>query len=213
MKMKHTTALVAAMILLGAANGALQGRRTDGRWVMLGVPIAYVFSGDSVEMVMYPPQAPLMTYKVRRDSIETNAAGNRRVQAFSVRGDTLRLTFGDRVVVYRRLGVAGAAKPGLKGTWHSVDGSGVSVLTFRSDGQLILEIEAPTQMRLHGDTLDTTAGGESLRSVLLRTGDTITISPFAGDKLPAGATSQKIVRRPWSCFGMAELDLSAVECR
>jgi len=211
--MKHATALVATIIALGAANRVVQDRATDGRWVMLGVPIAYVFSGDSVEMVMYPPQAPLMTYHVKRDSIETDAAGNRRVQAFSVRGDTLRLTFGNRVVVYRRIGAKVAASRRLEGTWHSVDGNGISVLTFRSDGQLVLEVEAPTQMRLHGDTLDTTAGGQSLRSVLQRSGDTITILPFAGDKLPAGVAPQKIVRRPWSCFGMAELDLSAMECR
>jgi hypothetical protein len=212
MNLKNTAAIFTTALVLVAATAA-QERRTDGRWVMLGVPIAYVFSGDSVEMVMYPPQAPLMTYKVRRDSIQTDAAGTRRVQAFSVRGDTLRLAFGDRVVVYRRISASGTTKPGLKGTWHSVDGNGVSVLTFRSDGQLVLEIEAPTQMRLHGDTLDTTAGGQSLRSVLQRAGDTITIMPFSGDKLPAGAEPQKIVRRPWSCFGIAEMDLSAVECR
>ncbi|MDQ2664683.1 MAG: hypothetical protein M3Z05_01620 [Gemmatimonadota bacterium] len=212
MTLKNLASLLTTTLLLTAATGT-QERHTNGRWVMLGVPISYVFSGDSVEMVMYPPQAPLMTYRVRRDSIETDAAGNRRVQAFSVLGDTLRLSFGNRVVVYRRVGANGAAVRALTGTWHSVDGRGVSVLTFRSDGQLVLEIEAPAQMRLHGDTLDTMAGGQSLRSILQRTGDTLTILPFSGDVLPAGAMPQKIVRRPWSCFGIAELDRSATECR
>ncbi|MDB4914977.1 MAG: hypothetical protein JWM95_2621 [Gemmatimonadetes bacterium] len=211
--MKNSGAIAASLFVLLGASGISQKRATDGRWVMVGVPIAYVFSGDSVEMVMYPPQAPAMSYRVKRDTIETDAAGTHQRQAFVVRGDTLRLTFGERVVVYHRITGPVAASRGLKGTWHSVDGNGISVLTFRSDGQLVLEVEAPTQMRLHGDTLDTSAGGQSLRSVLQRAGDTITISPFTGDKLPAGATPQKIVRRPWSCFGLAELDRKASECR
>ena len=211
--MNHTTALAATMLALGAAALTRQNRGTDGRWVMLGAPIAYVFSGDSVEIVMYPPQAPPMSYRVRRDTIETSAADAHTTQAFSIRGDTLHLAFGNRVIAYHRLAAAPMPGEGLTGTWQSIDGNGVSILTFRSDGQLVLEIEAPARMRLHGDTLDTMAGGQTLRSILQRAGDSITIRPVSGDKPPAVSRSQVIVRRPWSCFGLAALDRTAIECR
>lgn len=211
--MKYSGALLVGVLALGASSAARQGRSTDGRWTLLGLPISYVFSGDSVAMVMYPPQAPLMTYRVRGDSIETEASGSRRAQAFSIRGDTLRLVSGMSVAVYRRVSSLTASKPGLTGTWHSTDGRGGSVLTFRSDGQLVPEVEAPTQMHLHGDTLDVTAGGQALQMVLQRMGDTISLSPLAGVALPAGSQPQRIVRRPWSCFGMTDIDRSAAECR
>ena len=211
--MRQFGAMVAMVLVLGIAGSASQGRPTDGRWVMVGVPIAYVFSGDSVSMVMYPPQAPLMTYHVRDDSVETGAAGSRRVQAFSIRGDTLRLSAGTKVAAYRRMGSPVAMGSRLLGTWHSVDGNPVSVLTFRADDQLIPEVQAPTQMRLHGDTLESIAGGQSYRVVLHRMADTITLVPSAGIALPTGSQAQRIVRRPWGCFGMPDVDRAAVECR
>lgn len=180
---------------------------------MLGLPMSFVFSGDSVEMLMYPAQAPPVSYRIRRDSVESRTGDVHRVQAFSIRSDTLRLAFGERIIVYRRLGSQPDARRPLVGTWRSVDGSTLSVLTFRSDSRLVLEIGAPTQMRLHGDTLNTFIGKETLRSVLTRSGDTIIVSPLPGDTPRPGVRPQTIVRRSWACFGIKALDASAAECQ
>ena len=210
--MRHLAALLVTTLALGAA-GARQDRGRDGRWVMVGLPIAYVFRGDSVGMVMYPPQAPLMTYRVRGDSIETEVAGARRMQAYSIRGDTLHLALGANSVAYGRVGIATASAPLVRGTWHALEKTGIQVLTFRADGQLVPEVEAPVQMRIRGDTLQTFVGTQSLGAILQRSGDTITLRPQPGVKSPPGPQERKMVRRPWGCFGLAEVDHSAVECR
>lgn len=211
--MKRSAFIVTATFLLGAAAWVPQSHGRDGRWVLLGLPISYVFRGDSVEMLTYPPQAPAMMYRVRGDSVETQAQGQRSVSSFSIRHDTLVIRQASRVVRYVRFGARSGAERALTGTWRTVDSGPRSVVTFRSDGQLMPEVGAPMQVRLRGDTMEVSSGTQSLRTVLVRTGDTITISPPAGDKAPVGAKPQTIVRRAWGCFGIPALDRSAKECR
>ncbi|CAN5484417.1 hypothetical protein BH09GEM1_BH09GEM1_10370 [soil metagenome] len=110
--------------------------------------ISYVFSGDSVGMLMYPPQAPVMKYRVRGDSVETQAPERRTVSSFSIRRDTLVIRQASRVVRYvRMVGARAGAERVLTGTWRTLDTGARSVVTFRSDGQLVPEVGAPMQVR------------------------------------------------------------------
>jgi hypothetical protein len=216
---RSVAAMTAVLSLAGRAAGShaadlqsspdAQEHGVQGRWVVVGVGflVAYNFVGDSVEVLMYPPQAPAMTYRVNGDSVETESGGRRiATRAFSTHGDTLDLRSASGVTSYVRLQALPAAVIGLGGSWRAL-AADRSVITFRSDGRKVIENRAPSDMRLHGDTLEMAVDGKHVSALLRRSGDTMTIVWLAGGQ------PQKLVRRAWGCFGVREMDLSASECR
>lgn len=201
-----------------------QGQGTpsrDGRWVMIGIPMSYTFAGDSVQVRMYPPQAPLFRYKLDNNQIELDVGGGPKVkQNYAIRGDTLELTVPDQAthMLLRRIGVS--SQPArIDGSWilrtamrrpgsTSAEFSS-QTMTYRSDGVFVMEVGPPAQARILGDTLEISAEGQSMRALLRFGRDTLFLTPLTDG---AGG-QQKFVRRPLGCFGIKDLDLSARECK
>jgi hypothetical protein len=199
----------------------VQSRGIQGRWGIVGLPMAYHFIGDSVEVMMPPPQASGQSYRVLADSVELSThspAPARSMAAFSVRNDTLELTSGGRTKRYHRIGASPGATPGIGGSWRlarseSPGMTSPEVLTFRSDGELITEVGIAA--RVHGDTIELTTQGQTVRSLVRRSGEALTVTPLTARPARGRgpAPTQALVPRAWGCFGFAPLDKSARECQ
>ena len=187
----------------------------SGRWVFAEVKTmnrsvailaaAYHFWQDSVELLVYPPRLEAPTsWRVRGDSVEIDDNGSRESDHFSIRGDTLELEMGRRrPTLFRRL--SGTGEAGLRGSWRTTQSSSTIVITFRSDGLLIAEMGTGPQPSLRGDTLESSVGGRSVRSVLRRKGNVLYVE--------VEGQQRQFLRRPWGCFGVKELDRAAKECQ
>jgi hypothetical protein len=92
-------------------------------------------------------------------------------------------------------------KGSVRGTWRpAATGAMEQFWTFRSDGQLILEVGFPGSVTLTGDTL--TVAGESFKVRLVE--DTLYVEN--------PSKQRRFVRRPWGCLG-TQPDTRAPECR
>jgi len=177
----------------------------SGRWVFADAQVAYHFWQDSVELLVYAPRpgAPA-SWRVRGDSVEIDDNGSRQSNHFSIRGDTLELEMrAGRRTVFRRL--SGTGEAGIRGSWRATQSNRTTVLTFRSDGVLIDEMGIPPQPSLRADTLESSEGGRTVRSVLRRAGNVLYVE--------VGGQQRQLRRRPWGCFGVKELDRAAKECQ
>jgi hypothetical protein len=183
--------------------------RLTGRWTLLKTPISYHFWGDSAEILMYPPQAPTPGfYRVKGDSVQITNGRNVTTHAFAIRGETLFFAVVAAGSSTRSIRIAGNAANGIQGSWRSRSPTSVTVLTFRSDSALIMEVGVPPWPQRSNDTL----------SVRFETRVVRTAFHHANGRLIARGLddgqyrSQTFVRRPWGCFGIAELDKKAKEC-
>jgi hypothetical protein len=186
------------------------GDRLTGRWVLLNTAVGYHFFKDSVEGVMYPPQAPPPGhFRVERDTLVLKDGTRESRHAFTLRGDTLRMGWPTLSPEYPMTRVQGIASNGLLGSWRMQTKAMITILTFRSDSAMVMEVGIPWPDR-RGDTL--VFRGE--RGQVSRT-----IFYFANGRLNARnlddrrVSSVALVRRPWGCFGLKELDQNAAECR
>ena len=153
-----------------------------------------------------------MTYRVNGDSVETESGGRRSTRAFAIHGDTLDLRSARDVTSYVRLFAVPGTVSELAGSWRAL-AADKGVITFRSDGRMVPEVRAPSDMHLHGDTLDIVMNGRHVNALLQRSGNTMTMM-WVGQGSPAsGGQPQKLVRRGWGCFGVREMDVSASECK
>jgi hypothetical protein len=183
------------------------GDRLAGRWTMLNTAVSYHFWNDSVEAIMYPPQAPAPPkYGVAGDSIVIIDGERASRYAFALRGDTLRLSWPAGAAPHPMTRVTGGQ--GLTGSWRSQARGLTTVLTFRSDSMFVMETGLQPGLR-RGDTLIINADGKEFRTLFY----------FANNRLNArsigdrGRRTIALVRRPWGCFGLKQLDGKAAECR
>jgi hypothetical protein len=185
------------------------GDHLAGRWVMVNTAVGYHLSNGSVESIMYPPQAPAPSkYRVAADSIVLAHADRVARHGFVLRGDTLRLSWSATAtdVLIR---MPGSPANGLAGSWRGRAMNTTTILTFRSDSAMVMEVAVPFPAR-RGDTLVFRAeSGRDFRTVLY----------FANGRLNGRNLDDRqvrtvaFVRRPWGCFGVKALDQGAAECR
>jgi hypothetical protein len=191
-------------------SAAIAGDRLAGRWVMVNTSVGYHFWNDSVESVMYPPQAPPPSkYRVVADTVVLVDGDRVFRHPFTLRGDTLRLSWPAAAPAVPMIRIAGSTTNGLVGSWRGRVTNTISVVTFRSDGAMVMEVGIPWPAR-RGDTLVFRA--ENGR-------DSRTVFYFANGRLNARNLDDRrvrtvaFVRRPWGCFGVKALDQGAAECR
>lgn len=191
-------------------SAATAGDRLTGRWVMVNTSVGYHFWNDSVESVMYPPQAPAPSrYRVVADTIVLAEGDRVSRHAFVLRGDTLQLSWPAGAPADPMIRIQGSSANGVIGSWRRRSTNPITVLTFRSDGAMVMEVGVPWPVR-RGDTLVVRAeNGRDFRTVFY----------FANGRLNARNLDDRqvrtiaFVRRPWGCFGVKALDQGAAECR
>lgn len=177
---------------------------------MVNSPVGYHFWNDSVESVMYPPQAPAPSrYRVVSDTLVLVDGDRITRHRFVLRGDTLRLSWPTTAPAEPMTRIQGTGANGLIGSWRGRSGNTTTFLTFRSDSALVMEVGIPWPAR-RGDTLVMmTERGQAVRTVFY----------FANGRLNARSLDDRqvrtmaFVRRPWGCFGIKALDRDAAECR
>ena len=181
----------------------------EGRWVAENTPVVYQFWPDSVEVLMYPPQAPAPpTWRRDGDTVIVSDAARVRKHGFSFRSDSLVIDWlpGPRRALSR---VEPQHLTGLLGTWRMSNAREINVVTFRSDGALVAEVGVMPRYRRRADTVFVTFGQATARQLFRRVGNKIEVSN------PDSPGSQRLmlVRRPWGCFGIKNIDRDARECR
>jgi hypothetical protein len=177
---------------------------------MVNAAAGYHFWNDSVESVMYPLQAPPPSkYRIAGDTMLLVDGDRVSRHHFVLRGDTLRLSWPGAAPADPMIRIPGTAVNGLVGSWRGRSTNLITVLTFRSDSAMVMEVGAPWPTR-RGDTLVVrTENGRDFRTVFY----------FANGRLNARNLDDRrvrtmaFVRRPWGCFGIKELDKGAAECR
>src|SRR5215213_10232306 len=170
------------------------GDRLAGRWVMVNSPVGYRFWDDSVESIMYPPQAPAPSkYRVVADTIVLVDGDRVSRHSFVLRGDTLRLSWPAAAPADPMIRIQGTATDGLSGSWRGRSTNPITILTFRSDSAMVMEVGVPWPAR-RGDTLVIKAeNGRDFRTVFY----------FANGRLNARNLDDRrvrtvaFVRRPW----------------
>jgi len=173
-----------------------------GRWVEStpgAMPLALSIDADgTVRPFILAPQFSA-TYKVDAGRVVATA-GDGSVETFTLQGDTL-LAPGN-VALKRVSTTQEMPKDNVQGTWSMAGGpSGSMFMTFRSDGQVILEVAPPgPATKLNGDALTLNNKNFTVR----QTNDAL--------YLEDGAASRRFVRRPWGCFGLAS-EAQVAECR
>ena len=190
-------ALVAALAVVAPA--AQQSSRV-GRWAEVGREfILHVEATGTVRPYVPAPQLGA-TYKVAGDRVVL-IGPDQSTQELVLQGDTLTIKGG--VELTRMPGGAGTSgKLTIPGTWvQKPSETRFAIWTFRSDGQVILEVSLPK--------MATTFTGDTL--ALLE--KTYTVRE-ANDELilEEGGTTRRFVRRPWGCFG-TKFDGDAAECK
>ena len=177
---------------------------------MLNTAVSYHFWNDSVESIMYPPQAPPPPkYRIVRDSILLIDGGRVSAHAFALRGDTLRMSWPTGTAAQPMTRINVGAAQGLTGSWRSRSRNLTTVLTFRSDSIFVMEIGVQPGLR-RGDTIIFDAGGGRQARTLFYFANNRLNARSIGDR---GLRTLAFVRRPWGCFGIKQLDGQAAECR
>jgi hypothetical protein len=192
---------VIALTLSVTTSLAQQGRPV-GRWVNRD-PTDFAFlvldveSDTTVHLLIPAPQFSA-TYRLDAERVLIRM-GDGSTDSLVFRDDMLFRN--DQPALTRLIGTAGE-KGHVDGTWHPmVAGPLEQFWTFRSDGQLILEVGLPGRVTLTGNTLKVADRQFTLRE----TGGTLYLD--GGDK------SRQFVQRRWGCFGTPQLDGSARECQ
>jgi hypothetical protein len=182
--------------------------RTTGRWTMPNTPISYHFWSDSAEIVMYPPQAPPPgSYQVVGDSVRVTDGKNTVMYAFAIRGDTLHFTPAGRASPpLSRIG--GDPTLGIQGSWRARSATEVTVLTFRSDGALVMEVGVAPWPQRNGDTVSMRFETRVMRIAFHHANGRLVARGLDDGRMQ----SVTLVRRPWGCFGIPALDKKAKEC-
>lgn len=183
--------------------------RTTGRWTMLNTPISYHFWNDSAEIVMYPPQAPPPgSYQVIGDSVRVTDGKSVITYSFAIRSDTLFLGFPSAGPPQPMIRIAGDGANGIRGSWRSRSPTRVTVMTFRSDDALVMEIGVAPWLERRGDTVSMRFETRTIRTVFHHANGRLVARNLDDGRYQ----SQTLVRRPWGCFGIAALDKKAKEC-
>ena len=181
-------------------------------WSVVGFPMAYHVWRDSIDIVMYPPQAPPPTqrWRVAGNTIEMSDGKRMDRMEFAIRGDVLETRAEGMTRQWRRLSQSSAPQT-VVGTWENRQPQITTILTFRSDSLVVMEVGAPRSANptLRGDLLELSNSQVRMTSKLRRARDTVYVEP-QGERR---GTPFKLVRRPWGCFGIKELDGAARECR
>jgi hypothetical protein len=180
----------------------LAQQRPVGRWVNrdstdLAFLVLDIESDGSVHLLMPAPQFSA-AYSLDAERVLIRM-GDGSTSSLVFRGDTL---FRDDQPALTRMVGTPEAKGRLGGTWHPVTpGPLEQFWTFRSDGQLILEVGLPGTATLSGTALKVA----DRRFTLREAGGTLYLD--GGDK------SRQFVRRQWGCFRATQSDGSASECQ
>lgn len=203
-------------VLLGSLATAVlvdahadQQSKLFGRWVNMDLPdarlhVLYLKPDGTAYRLTSAQQGP-MTYRLEAGNVLLKGDGG-PTESLVLRGDTL-LRNGQ--VFLTRLSDTPKVNSGVQGAWHLVwedphprkaeSGQVEEVFTFRSDGQVIVEMGFPREGTLTGDTLKLPMGSFNVRLVK----DILYVeSPGA---------KRRLVRRQWGCFGIP-LDAPASEC-
>ena len=193
-------ALAAALAVV--APPAQQSSRV-GRWAEVGREfILHVETTGTVRPYVPAPQFGA-TYKVAGDRVVL-IGSDQSTQELVLQGDTLTIKGGKGGVELTRMpgGASTSGKVTNPGTWvQKPSETRFAIWTFRSDGQVILEVSLPkTATTLTGDTLALLEKTYTVRE--------------ANDELilEEGGTTRCFVRRPWGCFG-TKFDGDAAECK
>lgn len=193
--------LIVASSLVAVALQAQDSSRV-GRWVETdpaAIPLVLDVERDGTVRQFLPAPQFTATYRAEGERVVvTHSDGSKKV--FTLDGDTL---LADGKPAYTRVpnDPGPDDKSSVGGAWTGVGGPMPSVATFRSDGQLILEVTLPTATTAFTqDSLKLLDKAYAVRQV--------------SDELflEAAGKSRWLVRRPWGCFGTA-LDGQAPECR
>lgn len=195
--------------VLAAGLGTQQGR-WPGRWVNVDPTdveflVLDIEADGAVHRLIPAPQFSA-TYRVEGRRLVMRAGDGSVDSSFALQGDTLLL---DGKPALARLSRMPAQSASVGGTWRPLAAGAAatteSFMTFRSDGQVVLEVGFPVQATVTGDTLRlVSAQGPSSFTVRQAT-DTLYLSD--------GNRQRRFVRRPWGCLGMRQFDAPAVECR
>jgi hypothetical protein len=191
-----------AQFVVALALVMAQASPRAGRWVESttgAMPLALSIDADGTVRPFIPAPQFSATYKVDAGRVVATASDG-SVQAFTPQGDTL---LGPGNVALKRVSTAQEPpKDNVQGTWAMDNArSGSMFMTFRSDGQVILEVAPPgSATKLNGDALTLNNKNFTVR----QTNDAL--------YLEEGTTSRRFVRRPWGCFGLAS-EAQVAECR
>ena len=196
--------------VLAAALGTQQGRWA-GRWVNVDptdveLLVLDIEADGAVHRLIPAPQFSA-TYRVEGRRLVMRAGDGSVDSSFALQGDTLLL---DGKPALARLSRMPAQSASVGGTWRPLAAGAAamteSFMTFRSDGQVVLEVGLPVQATVSGDTLRlVSAQGPASSFTVRRATDTVYLSD--------GNRQRRFVRRPWGCLGMRQFDAPAVECR
>lgn len=203
------------LLALGCASpgaqqpGQAAETQTTGRWTILQSPVSYHFWNDSAETVMYPPQAPAPpAFRVVGDSIRIIDASRTSARPFALRRDTLfiALSSGPQLPFAR---LASGSESGVLGTWRHRSPTSVTILTFRSDSVMVMEVGVAPWPRRSGDTLSLNIERGTMRLVFHHANGRLVARNLDDGRY----RSVTLVKRPWGCFGIGQLDGKARECR
>ena len=213
--MAHRLVVLSCM-LLGCAKPAAEpgaapaGSIPDGRWTVLRVPMSYHFWKDSLEVVMYPPQAPPPpAYQVRGDTIHIAGTPTGTSHAYAIRGDTLHFQWPAGTRLQPMVRIAGDPANGLRGSWRLHSARMLFIFTFRSDSAFVMEVGVPQWPRRSGDTVFFPTERTPARMIFHQANGRL----YGRNPDVRRNRTTTFVRRPWGCFGVGELDKSASECR
>lgn len=198
--MACATALLPAVPLAPSSSLA-------GRWVNTDIGgsaplVLYIDAEGQVLNLLPMPQFGATHHLQGRLLTLTSTAGPLRPDPvpliLTLDGDVLRM---QAQAFLKRLDPASAGSDEVQGTWRPLDRSRMAEFwTFRSDGEVIIEVGFPGTDRLSGSKLRLSRGTFTLRR------DAGGLNVEGDDK------TYRFLRRPWGCFGVAG-ESHAAECR
>jgi hypothetical protein len=205
---------VVTAVLIGSL-GAEQTTRV-GRWVNVDVKssnlIVLDVEPDGTVHHLIPAPQFAATYRVNADRVQLTQTvgplgvpkGDKANLTLVIKGDTLLDENGKPL--FTRFLDAPRKQDSIQGTWRHVVSKPIEqFMTFRSDGQVVLEVGVTGSVTLTGDTLKITRNKTSDSFAVRLVGETLYVE--------TPGKQQRFVRRPWGCLGMIEFDANASECR
>lgn len=158
--------------------------------------------GGRVQILIPAPQFQA-TFSIGPGGTVAARASDGSSMSFVMRGDTLLTR--DQPTHVRIAGTL-QASPIARGSWRSLTSEPMlSVITFRSDSQVVLEVGFVAATG-QGDTLRiVTPDAPSIAFTARLNGDTLHTQIVGGEH-------SRYVRRPWGCLGKPAFDAPAAEC-
>ncbi len=125
-----------------------------GRWVNIDPtdyqPFVLAFESDGRVHQLIPAPQFEATYSVEAGRLVMRMTDGSVDTSMTVRGDTLT---GAGIGAFARVSGAPQENATVRGTWRLIaSGPMESFTTFRSDGQVVLEVGFPVEATLRGDT-------------------------------------------------------------